>query len=175
MADNRFIGISGRPSLMSYWLSFVTAVLVTNSSASGKMVRRRWSLTPRNLSKDSRLWCPRRVLIKSGTTAFWLLRRRSANLWFLVVYARTQNPQPRIIAGNYCWAELMKRAFEIDVLECPHCAGPMRFIPCIMERDVIKAILGSMGMPTDSPAPLSSLPIPQLDFEFEEDPNWEAA
>lgn len=78
-------------------------------------------------------------------------------------------------AKNYCWAELMKRAFEIDVLECPHCAGPMRFIACIMERDVIKAILGSMGMPADSPAPLSSLPIPQLDFQFEENPDWEAA
>ncbi|MEE2959561.1 MAG: hypothetical protein VYA34_02370 [Myxococcota bacterium] len=60
----------------------------------------------------------------------------------------------------------MKRAIEIDVLACPHCAGPMRFIACIMERDVIKAILGSMGIPADSTAPPSSLPIPHLAFEF---------
>ena len=46
------------------------------------------------------------------------------------------------------------------------CNGAMRLIACIMERDVIKAILGSMGIPADSTAPPSSLPIPHLAFEF---------
>ena len=69
----------------------------------------------------------------------------------------------------------MKRAFEIDVLECPNCAGPMRVIACIMERDAIKTILGSVGMPADSPALPFSSPIPQLAFQWDENPDWQAA
>ena len=53
--------------------------------------------------------------------------------------------------ANACWSELMKRAFELDVLECPRCLGPMRFIACIMSRDAIAAILGTTGMPGGSP------------------------
>ena len=53
--------------------------------------------------------------------------------------------------ANACWSQLMKRAFELDVLVCPKCLGPMRFVACIMERDAIEAILGTTGMPGDSP------------------------
>lgn len=71
---------------------------------------------------------------------------------------------------NYCWAELMQRAFEIDVLQCPRCAGTMRFVASIMQRDAIVAILGSMGLPADSPTS-----VPASDFGFVEDSKWQAA
>jgi hypothetical protein len=34
---------------------------------------------------------------------------------------------------NYSWAELLKRVFEIDVLECPECGGRMRIL-CAINR-----------------------------------------
>ena len=42
---------------------------------------------------------------------------------------------------NYCWASLMKRAWDLDVLVCPRCSGRMRVIATIMERDAIRVIL----------------------------------
>ena len=33
-------------------------------------------------------------------------------------------PRPR----NYCWAELMRRVFAVDLFECPRCSGPMRIL-----------------------------------------------
>ncbi|MBT6175763.1 MAG: hypothetical protein HOI23_00860 [Deltaproteobacteria bacterium] len=69
----------------------------------------------------------------------------------------------------------MKRAFKLDVLECPRCQGPMRLIACIMERDAIRAILGSMGLPADSPDFAPSQFIPQREFDFENEWEWGAA
>ena len=74
----------------------------------------------------------------------------ASSLRSFVVPNRPRNPLVRR-RTNYCWAELMKRAFEIDVLECPQCKGPMRLIACIMERKAIREILGTVGMPGDSP------------------------
>ena len=52
------------------------------------------------------------------------------------------------------------------------CSGPMRWVATIMERDVIRAILGSMGLPADSPPLGPANPSPQTDFEFEGDLGW---
>ena len=76
---------------------------------------------------------------------------------------------------NYSWAELMARAFEMDVLECPNCSGPMRLVATIMERDIIRAILRSMGLPADSPPLAPAKPSSQTDFEFEGETGWDSA
>jgi len=39
------------------------------------------------------------------------------------------------------WAECLKRAFQIDLTQCPDCAGRVRFIAAIIKRDAIRAIL----------------------------------
>jgi uncharacterized protein (UPF0212 family) len=52
---------------------------------------------------------------------------------------------------NYCWAELMKRVVELDVLECPKCGGTMEMIAVITEQSTIHKILTSVGFPGDSP------------------------
>ena len=39
------------------------------------------------------------------------------------------------------WAELLRRIHEVDPLTCPRCAGPMRIVAFITERDVIDRIL----------------------------------
>jgi len=62
----------------------------------------------------------------------------------------------------------------MDVLECPNCSGPMRLVATIMERDVIRAILGSMGLPADSPSLAPARPPLQGSFEFEAEMGWES-
>ena len=52
---------------------------------------------------------------------------------------------------NYSWAELMRRVFEIDVLECPECRGRMRILASIHSPDAIRAILECVGLPARAP------------------------
>jgi hypothetical protein len=51
------------------------------------------------------------------------------------------------------WASLMRRAFDLDVLECPKCHGRMKPIAVITERETIDRILTHLGLPL-RPEPL---------------------
>lgn len=51
------------------------------------------------------------------------------------------------------WAELLARVFAIDVLACPRCGSRMSQIAWIVDRAVIRKILNSVGLATDSPEP----------------------
>ena len=70
---------------------------------------------------------------------------------------------------NYSWAELMRRVFEVDVLECPACHGRMRILASIHPPESTRAILECLGLPTRAP-PLSPAAVPavatdpELDF-----------
>ena len=44
----------------------------------------------------------------------------------------------------WAWADLMRRAFEIDVLVCPRCGGRLRLIAIIEDPRVIEAILSRL-------------------------------
>jgi hypothetical protein len=55
---------------------------------------------------------------------------------------------------RYTWAELLKRVFEIDILQCPFCQGRRKLIAFITEAPVIRAILECLELPADPP-PLS--------------------
>jgi len=44
----------------------------------------------------------------------------------------------------WTWAVLMRRAFDLDVLRCPCCAGRMELIATIEERAVIAQILSQL-------------------------------
>ncbi len=50
-------------------------------------------------------------------------------------------PNPR----HWAWADLMRRAFDIDVLACPRCGGRMRLIATIEDPDAIRAILAALA------------------------------
>lgn len=52
----------------------------------------------------------------------------------------TEEPSP---VGPRCWAwaDLMRRAFDIDVLACPRCGGRLRLIATVEDPDAIRAIL----------------------------------
>jgi hypothetical protein len=54
--------------------------------------------------------------------------------------------------GYRPWAELLKRAFGIDVLECPTCHGRMKLVAMLTEPKGIRRFLAALGEPTDVPA-----------------------
>jgi len=62
----------------------------------------------------------------------------------------------------WTWAALMRRAFDIDVLRCPHCAGRMRLIATIEDPAVIARILAHLGLSgsRDGPGPAPSAAAP---------------
>jgi len=52
----------------------------------------------------------------------------------------------------WAWADLMRRAFEIDVLACPRCGGRMQLIATIEDPSVIRKILAHLGFAHRGPA-----------------------
>ena len=49
----------------------------------------------------------------------------------------------------------MRRAFDLDVLRCPRCAGRMQFIATIEDPAVIQRILAHLGLPGTREGPPS--------------------
>jgi len=60
---------------------------------------------------------------------------------------------PRPVARGASWADLMRRAFEIDVLKCPRCGGRLRLIALIEASAVARRILTHLALPADVPRP----------------------
>jgi hypothetical protein len=52
---------------------------------------------------------------------------------------------------NYSWAELMKRVWAVDVLDCPRCHGRMRILATIHPPDSTQKILDHLGLPSRAP------------------------
>jgi hypothetical protein len=63
----------------------------------------------------------------------------------------------------WTWAALMRRAFDLDVLRCPRCAGRMELIATIDDPAVIARILAHLGLPgvREGPEPASSVSPPR--------------
>jgi hypothetical protein len=49
------------------------------------------------------------------------------------------------------WARLLRRTFDVDVLQCPRCHGRLRVLAVITEREPVERILAHLGLPTDAP------------------------
>ncbi len=50
------------------------------------------------------------------------------------------------------WADLMRRAFEVDVLACPRCGGRLRLVALLEVSTVTARILRHLGLPSEVPA-----------------------
>src|SRR5262244_4337285 len=63
----------------------------------------------------------------------------------------------------WTWAALMRRAFDLDVLCCPRCAGRMELIATIDDPAVIHRILAQLALPgaRDGPTPASAVSPPR--------------
>jgi Putative transposase len=86
----------------------------------------------------------------------------------VVAYRRTERDQatgpPAAGAGApwpryWTWALLMRRAFDLDVLRCPRCAGRMQLIATIEDPAVIQRILAHLGLPGAREDPRPPLPV----------------
>jgi hypothetical protein len=60
-------------------------------------------------------------------------------------------PGSRRHGRNYSWAELMKRVWFLDVLECPRCLGRMKIVAAIHSPAAIRKILDCLGLPSRAP------------------------
>jgi hypothetical protein len=70
-----------------------------------------------------------------------------------------ENTIARPAHRHWPWPQLMRRAFEIDVLACPRCGGRLRFIATVEDPGAIREVLGALAL---SGAPLErSPPAPQ--------------
>jgi hypothetical protein len=49
------------------------------------------------------------------------------------------------------WASLLRRSFQVDVLECAKCGGRLRVLGEITDPAMVRLVLESLGMPTDAP------------------------
>jgi len=62
------------------------------------------------------------------------------------------------------WAELLRKVFSLDVLDCPQCSGRMELIAFIAEAGVAKRILDHLGLPSTGP-PVARSPAPEETFD----------
>jgi len=46
---------------------------------------------------------------------------------------------------HWAWAQLMQRAFEIDVLACPRCGGRLRLIATVKDPRGIREVLAGLA------------------------------
>ncbi|MBM4443584.1 MAG: transposase [Candidatus Rokubacteria bacterium] len=67
---------------------------------------------------------------------------------------------PHRRSGWVKWADLLRRVFEIDVLQCALCGGRLRFVAAIEDPEAIRRILGHLGLPTSITPPLPARPPP---------------
>ena len=64
------------------------------------------------------------------------------------------------LSRHWAWANLMRRAFDVDVLACPRCGGRLRLLGTIDDPVAIRAILDSLAVsagPLDRPPPATML------------------
>ena len=64
---------------------------------------------------------------------------------------RERSNPPRCTLPWIPWAELMRRVFAVDVLQCPACGGAMRVLAVIHPPDATREILESMGLSARAP------------------------
>src|SRR3989442_11023676 len=50
---------------------------------------------------------------------------------------------------HWRWDDLMRRAFDIDVLTCPRCGNRMRLLATIEDPRVVEQILTHLGLPSE--------------------------
>ena len=54
--------------------------------------------------------------------------------------------------GYLPWAELLKRTFQVDVLNCHRCGGRMKLVALVKAPDSVRRFLSGVGLPTGPPA-----------------------
>jgi hypothetical protein len=66
------------------------------------------------------------------------------------------------------WAQLMRRSFGFEVLECADCGGRMRLMGVIFDRAVIRRILSHIGLSCEPRIPAAARAPPECDLLFDD-------
>jgi hypothetical protein len=61
------------------------------------------------------------------------------------------DPKQAAPTPNLSWAELIRRVFAVDVLECPRSGGRMRILAAIQTPGAIRAIFEHLGLASRAP------------------------
>ncbi len=56
------------------------------------------------------------------------------------------------LRAKAAWARLIRKVYEADPLECPHCKGPMRVIALFDDPALVRRILEHLGCWAPDPA-----------------------
>ena len=71
---------------------------------------------------------------------------------------RSAPDEPALRPRRLAWAELLRRVFAVDVLECPRCGGRMRLLAVIQPPDVAQAILDCLDLSSRAPPTAAAAP-----------------
>lgn len=63
------------------------------------------------------------------------------------------------------WSILLRRTFDVDVLECAKCHGRLRVLGAVEDPLIARALLEQLGLPTDAPAQSCARDPSMLDGE----------
>ena len=58
-----------------------------------------------------------------------------------------------------CWAQLLKRVFDIDIKRCPPCGGQLKLIAAIEEPAAIARVLTHLGLAAQPPPRASAVRV----------------
>jgi hypothetical protein len=67
------------------------------------------------------------------------------------------------------WASLLRRSFEVDVLQCARCGGRLRVLGEVTDPRVVAVVLESLQMPTAAPPVAHARDPTELLGEFAEE------
>jgi hypothetical protein len=70
--------------------------------------------------------------------------------WSLVRDARG-SPEALRSPGRLPWATVLRRAFAIDVRECPRCAGYRRIVGAVTKPHAVRCLLGALELTAQLP------------------------
>jgi hypothetical protein len=97
---------------------------------------------------------------RTATTAAAPLTTTSVPTSASDAQAPTDGRRVRIRPRYRSWAELVRRAFDTDVLACPKRGGRMVLLATIEDPAVIRRILTHLGLSLDGGEPLPGQPPP---------------
>ena len=66
--------------------------------------------------------------------------------WSRLLNGALYAAQPRVD-----WATLLRRSFDVDVLECPACHGRLRVLGSVTEPEIVLDALSALGLSTVAP------------------------
>jgi len=79
--------------------------------------------------------------------------------------AKNADEKPKRRGCSRSWAQLLRRVFEIDILVCPQCHGPMKFIAVVNSPEAIEKICKHIGFPPKLPNVAPARAPPQTEIE----------